>query len=44
MSVSTRFLIATITALLVLVRELYTAPEGYEDDVGFHFISRGARR
>src|SRR5215468_2800718 len=44
MSVSTRLLIAVMTFFAVLVRELYTAPEGYEDEFGFHFISRGTRR
>ena len=32
--------LAAVSALGLLVYQLQKAPEGYEDDTGFHFIKR----
>jgi hypothetical protein len=34
----TRLLIAGLLSLALIIRELFNAPEGYEDEHGFHII------
>jgi hypothetical protein len=34
----TRLLIAGLCSLALIIQELYNAPEGYEDEDGFHIL------
>jgi hypothetical protein len=44
MIVAAGLLLARASSLALIVRELRKAPEGYEDDHGFHTVHRGYGR
>ena len=44
MIVAAAFLFAGAGSLVLIIRELRKAPEGYEDDYGFHTVPPGYGR